>query len=313
MKRENINYLAVGTFVVVIGVLFFVLLYKITGRSDPTDEYYVYYDNVSGLKYGTAVLYEGYRVGQIELISPEQSGDGRHYKIDFNVTEGWSIPDDSVAKIVSSGLLSAVSIDIAEGLSKTMLRPGAEIGGSVQLNLFAEIGDVAADIKALLKNLNNRGTELSTEYTDLSASSLRPFIADAQTRLDRFMIKLDDSAARLQRLLGDQNQEEVASFLVNMRQASANVDGLITRSEDTRLKLNLVLENLESLVDENKDGVIQAITDLQAILDEVDDHVDAVMYHLEGSAQNMNEFSRHIRENPAALLRGQSQSEEITP
>ena len=309
MRRDNINYLAVGFFVVLVGALLLIVLYKITGRTGPTDSYHVYYDNVSGIKYGTGVLYEGFRVGQVENIVPERGADGRKYKVEFSVLQGWEIPDNSIAKIVASGLLSAVAIDISEGDSKTLLTPGAELRGEGQLSLFAAIGDVAGDLKPLMKNLNQRITELSTEYTDLSASTLRPFVQDMQTRLDEFLIKLDDSAVRLQQLLGDENQEEISQFLRNIRQASANVDGLITRIEGTRQKLDLVLANLESLVDENQEGITAAVEDLQSVLDEIDDHVDAVMYHIEGGSQNMHEFTRHLRENPGVLLRGSPPAE----
>ncbi len=309
MRRENVNYLVVGVFVILMGTLLLGVLYKITGRTGPTDTYLVYYENVSGIKYGTQVLYEGYRVGQVEDIVPERSATGRRYKVEFSVEKGWEIPNNSIAKIVASGLLSAVEIDISEGDSKTMLAPGASLGGQAQLNIFAAIGDVADDLKPLMKNLNDRITELSTEYTDLSASTLRPFVQHMQTRLDAFLLKLDDSAARLQQVLGDENQEEITQFLRNIRQASANVDGLITRIEGTRQKLNLVLANLETLVDDNQEGISDAVKDLQSVLDEIDDHIEAVMYHVEGSSQNMHEFTRHLRENPGVLLRGSPPAE----
>lgn len=57
MKRDNVNYLLVGAFVAVMLVLGFILLTAVTGRSGPTDEYRVFYDNVSGLKFGTGVYY----------------------------------------------------------------------------------------------------------------------------------------------------------------------------------------------------------------------------------------------------------------
>ena len=59
MRRDSINYLIVGCFVLTVGVAFLVVMYKITGRSGPVDHYHVYYKSVSELKYGTGVYYEG--------------------------------------------------------------------------------------------------------------------------------------------------------------------------------------------------------------------------------------------------------------
>ena len=33
-------------------------------------KYFVTYNNVSGIKYGTPVAFEGYQVGQVEIIEP---------------------------------------------------------------------------------------------------------------------------------------------------------------------------------------------------------------------------------------------------
>ena len=65
MKRENINYTVVGSFVLIIAVCFFVFLYQVTGSSGPTDKYYVTYKNVSGIKFGTPVSFGGYQIGQV--------------------------------------------------------------------------------------------------------------------------------------------------------------------------------------------------------------------------------------------------------
>ena len=65
----------------------------------------------------------------------------------FSVQEGWKIPDDSVAYIVSSGLLAAVAIDIQEGRSSTPLRPGAEIQGSQEVDLFASVSSVLSSVR----------------------------------------------------------------------------------------------------------------------------------------------------------------------
>jgi len=115
MKRENINYFAVGVFVLSMLAMFFVVLYKITGRTGPTDEYYVVYSNVTGLKYGTPVLYEGYQIGQVEKIDPVHSGGATRYQISLSVIKDWKIPSDSIAHLVTSGLISAITIDIKEG------------------------------------------------------------------------------------------------------------------------------------------------------------------------------------------------------
>ena len=114
MKRENVNYLAVGVFVLTMLILFMVVLYRITGRGGPMDSYFVFLDNVAGLNQGTPVYYEGFKVGQVEDITPDRSTGQTRYRLEISLPSGWQIPADSVARAVSSGLLSAVTIDIQD-------------------------------------------------------------------------------------------------------------------------------------------------------------------------------------------------------
>lgn len=334
MRRDNINYLAVGVFVIVMVMAMFVTLYRITGRSGPADQYHVFYSNVSGIKYGTGVFYEGYQVGQVEAVTPAPDpAGGMRYRIDFSVQQGWQIPADSVAKIIASGLLAAVSIEIDEGDSKRSLAPGDEIPGQDQVNLFSAISDIAAHfgdlsdrgIKPVLKNLDKRISELSTEYTDLSATTIRPFIDALRGRIDdeamwkdlaTSMASLRSAAEGLQGLVDEESRGHVKTILANVSSASADLDGLMTRIEETRLRMNMVLEDLDGVVIDNRDqlrttlsGASGAMEDLEYSLEEISDHIDAVMYHLEGSARNVNEFTRYIRENPGALIRGSDRTD----
>lgn len=326
MRRDNINYFAVGLFVVTMGVALLVMLYKITGRAGPTDRYYVNYSNVSGIKYGTGVFYEGYQIGQVENIEPARGADGLRYRVEFSVEKGWPIPADSVAKIVASGLLAAVSLDIEEGDSEVMLEPGSEVSGQDQVNLFAAINDVATyfkdlsegDIRPLLQNLNARITELTVEYTDLSRSTIRPLLTTVRDTLDdrelmqrlrSTVARLDDGARRLQTLLRDENQERVSGILANVHGASANLEQLIERFETTRARMDAVLEDMDALVAGSGESLEAAVADLRRSMRAIAADIETVMYHVEGSARNMHEFTRLIRENPALLISGSAQPE----
>ena len=41
MKRDNVNYLMVGSFATAMTIVLAVLLFAVSGRSGPTDSYYV--------------------------------------------------------------------------------------------------------------------------------------------------------------------------------------------------------------------------------------------------------------------------------
>ena len=95
MRSSKINYLVVGVFVLaMIGVLV-VAVALLMGRTGAVDAYHAVYRNVTGIKFGTQVIYEGYPIGQVESVQPEERDGGMVFRVDFSITQGWKIPQDS--------------------------------------------------------------------------------------------------------------------------------------------------------------------------------------------------------------------------
>lgn len=334
MKRDSINYFVVGVFVLGLLAGFFVVLYKITGTTGPSDEYYVYYNNVTGIKFGTPVLYEGYQIGQVEEITPERDRAGIQYRITMSVIDGWAIPSDSVARILKSGLLSAISIEIVEGQSSTSLESGATLEGRAAPDLFAAVNSVAAEIedlsrqsiRPLFANLDNQVDQLGTELHDLIKNSLHPMIDRLSVQLDQpelisnlqeLSSKLNQAADRMLMVMDTGNIDNINRILTNLNEASSSFNELVSRIEVTRQELDGILNNTDKLVSnvdgmvsENRDDVKKSVENLKKSLHVVSEHINAISYHLEGSSRNMHEFTRQIRENPALLISGSPQQDE---
>lgn len=334
MRREGLNYLLAGAFVLLMGALAMVVLYRVTGRTGPTDEYHVYYRNVAGLKYGTAVTYEGFKLGQVERIVPEPDQGGMRYKVVFSVSEGWRIPSDSLARIVATGLISAVSVDIEEGRSAQPLAPGSEIQGREQSNMFAVLNDVAADfqdlsqagLKPALQTFNDQLGELVREVTAVSREEVRPLLGEVRrqvtetrvlSNLNELVLRLDRSARQLELVLDEDNRKRVDSMLVNLDGASGEMRQLVTDVSETREQLHELLEKLESTVDRSRPGISTAMDDMQEAVADfktsmrvVSENVESVMYQLDGTTRNLQELTRELRDNPGSLLRNAPPAEE---
>ena len=327
MKRENINYVVVGSFVLIVVACFFVFLYQITGSSGPTDKYFATYKNVTGIKFGTPVSFEGYQIGQVEEIIPIRQDGKTNYRLVLSIQEDWPVPQDSIAKIVASGLLAAVTIDIEEGVSNTLLEPESEIESQEAANLFAAVNEVAEDIrgisrdgiKPLLDNLNNQINSISSEFTDLTKNTVKPMVekistqidkSDIVNKVDKLVSNLNQTSDNLKKVINNKNRENLASFLDSMSVISANTDELVGNLDETRKTMDAVLENVGDMVETNSNKLDSSLADLHKTLSVISTHIDAITHHLEGSSRNMHEFTRQIKENPGLLIRGSAQTEE---
>jgi len=322
MRRENINYIVVGTFVLGMTALLLVVLYHVTGRSGPADEYHVIYDNVTGMKYGTPVLYEGYQVGQVTQISPVRDQNKTQYRLDLDIEKEWKIPSDSVAAVVASGLLSAITIDIKEGTSRTMLKPGDTLKGREATSIFDTINEVATDlselskegIKPLIDNINTHINKIGNQLSNLISDDLKPMMErlddEVVTDLKELITRLNISADRLQHFLNEENQENVSQFLENVETASVSINELLDNLDGTRNALNDVLGKIDHVVDENEENIHTSISDLQRSLEVVSQNINAIVHNIEGSSRNVNELTRVVRENPSLILKSSPQPEK---
>jgi len=334
MKKDSVNYFIVGLFVLILGATLLVVLYRLTDQQGPTDRYHVYYHNVSGIKYGTIVTYEGFQVGQVEKVTPERHLNRIDYRVEISISKGWVVPSDSVAMIVTSGLISSRMIDIREGQNKIILSPGSELRGEEQIDLFATMGDVASDfhrlttegIEPTLNVFIKQVTRMTDTLEDVTSNNIKPFFETLQKNIDdpviwddtkKLLAALNHTVDNMNRFLGEENQQHISGMLKNFDGMSENMNQLTRRFEQTRREIHKTATQLNKLVVDNRDAVSKTINasrmsaeELHTTLTTVAEHIDDLMYGLEGTIRNLNEFSREIRENPSLLISSSPQNDQ---
>lgn len=330
MRNNKLNYVIVGSFVLAMlfGLIFSIAM--LTGRTGAVDNYHAVYRNVTGVKFGTQVLYEGFPIGQVEQVTPVAEGSAMSFRVDFSVTKGWRIPEDSIAKIAAPGLLSAITLSLTAGTSENTLQPGSLVAGQEAANMFAMVSSVAdqinllaqEDIKPLLNNLNpllksikqssdsfgklidGNGTLLFADLVALTGD-LGERIPRIAKDIEQVTGNINKSTQELSTLLTPKNRKQIESLIGNMDTAAANF---------TELSGNLdgLIKDLNKVVADNKGDLKESVTDIRYVTDSLARHIDSLNQNLEATSRNMNEFSRHIRQNPGLLLGGTPPRDEAT-
>ena len=300
MRNNKLNYVIVGSFVLamVFGLIFSIAM--LTGRAGATDSYYAMYKNVTGVKFGAQVLYEGYPIGQVEEVTPVSDGAAMTFRVDFTVKKGWGIPKDSIAKIAAPGLLSAITLSIKAGKSEEPLDTGSEVIGQEAANVFNVVSSVAdqvsslaeQDIRPLLKNIN-------------------PLLKSLTKASDNFGYLLEDVSTNVPKIAGD--IEVITSGMSNFltEEKRTQIEGLISKMDsaatnftDLSGNLDSSIKDLNSVVKSNKNNIGESIVDVRYVTDSLARHIDALTQNMEATSRNMYEFSRQIRQNPGLLLGG---------
>jgi phospholipid/cholesterol/gamma-HCH transport system substrate-binding protein len=308
MYKQKINYVIIGFFVTAMLAAGVGSVAVLAGRTGAVDRYYIVLDNVADVKFGTQVRYEGYPVGQVEGIVPVVEGAGMKFRVDITVQQDWRVPADSVARIGSSSFLAAKTIDIDSGESRNAVALGHRIDSAPPSDMFTTIAATAG------------------ELSELNHSSIKPLLASLQSlattleggapriteQLAAFFEGLNSTIEPLQAILAQANVEAVRNSVRNMQETTANFAALSRDLSETMVKVDSLAANLDDLVETNKGHVDQSLKDIQYTLSSVSATVDSIVHNLEGTARNMNEFSRLIRQNPGLLLDG-TPREAVSP
>jgi phospholipid/cholesterol/gamma-HCH transport system substrate-binding protein len=293
MRDDKRNYIVVGAFVIMMLAALILWIAVLSGRTGPTDDYYIVYDNVMGLKTGVEILYEGFPVGHIEDISPEEREGRRSYRVDVSVERGWPIPEDSAAEITAPGFLSGYVIDIQAGESQTLLEPGSEIQGREAEAMLAAVNSVADEVlKAIEENVRPLLASLSEGV---------PGILD---NVDGFTAELNQTVDQINAILGAANVARVAQILENLESSTGEFDRLIEGLGGTRRQVDGLIAKLDGLLAKDEGELDAAIRDLRHTLAAISRRIDSIASDLETTTRNASEFSRQIRENPGVLVRG---------
>jgi len=307
MRNPLIKYTAVGAFVSAMIVALVVVLALIAGHTGPTDEYSILLDNVSDVKFGTVVRYEGFPVGQVTAIEPEFKAGHYRFRLSIDVQEGWQFPADSVARIAASSFLAAKTVEVTGGASKDIVPPGGEIAGGPSADMFSLMADVAAHIGDVIDRV---GTTAETNITDFmgNLSDITKAIEAKTPRIASdvatFTAQLNIEMEKIDHLLSDRNIEAVGNSLASIEMASGNAADASSDLKAMGAKILDLADQVHSLVTDNRKNVDKSAANMEYVLRTVAQNIDSITNNLDGASRNMNEFSRLIRQNPGLLLSG---------
>lgn len=295
MKRDGINYVLVGAAVLAAGVLLLAALAMITGRGGATTAYFTHYRNVTGLRYGAPVFYQGYRIGQVGAIAPERDAQGTRYKVELDVRHDWPIPKDSVAHLTATGLLADVAVGISEGKDRAIAAPGAELASAENADIFSAMNELAGQISGLTRNQITPLVQTLTKRVDSITGAIDKGAPDIVAQSQRLLTRLNRVSDSIDDMLKPDNRAAIAGILANTQQITQQL-------RETQQKLDDAIGQMSAVARENRPGIRDSVTDLRAVLEALSGRMDSISQHLEAASRNFDEFSREVRKNPNRLL-----------
>jgi ABC-type transporter Mla subunit MlaD len=226
----------------------------------------------------------------------------------FSVKSDLPIKTDSHVAILSFSPLGDNHLEIKAGSAAAARAPSGALLPSdpyVGFNdLTAQINQLAPQAQELLKNLNDRVTQLK-----ITVDRINDLLNDRNRE------NVSASLAELHGMLAE-NRPEIRSTLKNVNAASAKIGPLLDQLHTTIDQTQGTLKKVDGLLDDNREDLRASViklrqslenisaltTQVQQLLDNNDENIDQILNNLRIITENLKTFTYTIKTRPSSLI-----------
>ncbi len=284
------------------------------------DRYTVRYKiSVSGLEIGAPVKYNGVRVGKVATIRVNPD-DVSQILVALDVDRSTPIKADVRATVTSVGITGLKYIDLTLGSNQARtLPPGSEIeAGESDLDFLTNKAQVISErVDLLLGQIIELTRPENIKRVDRILDDVATVTSEVRERADRVLMKAEVLVDDLDVAVREAT-ETAAALRADVARVSDAATGVLDRRlvEDITTRTSALLASVQrkvegGIVDEVLRFVRDATKKAGTLLDNVNltvvqsqDDVNRGLSQLLETIENLNDFSRMLREDPSVLLRG---------
>ena len=302
MEREA-NYLAVGSFVLlvlVMGVLF-VYWYSDSREHHDYARYEIYFDgSISGLSEGGPVRYLGVDVGRVQRIVIDPRAANR-VQVVADIDATTPISPQTLAQLSLQGVTGVLYIDLRQERETDNAR---RILAAVPSERYPVIRSEHSDLDQLLSSLpalaaqrnelGDRGAELLTDANIQSVNRIVGNLDKATAGLPRSARELDNLLASVQA-----STQEAGTLISEIHRpavsASTELLAVVQKLRATSDNLERASGKLDTFISDNRGQ-------LSGFVQQALPQVEALLRDSREAAQQIRELSSSLRENPSRLI-----------
>lgn len=266
---------------------------------NPSNTYYVLYDNVDGLTESNPVKVNGYRIGRVNSISLLQDGGDTRMLVGLEISDDLKIYESSVALLEDDGLLGGKSITLNIREGGRILNDEDTLRGEVDVALtqmirdkadpiIAEVDTTLTRVNNILGDLSGSGGQVESALSDLqeTATMLRYIVIENRRDINAITTNLKGLTDAL-------NNEEtgIKPFMVQLNQFADSLNSM--ELNQTVERANLAIANLQQITEQLQAGQ----GSLGKLLQD-----DSLYNNLNRSSADLDRLLIDMRENPGRYL-----------
>lgn len=307
------HHVLIGAFTVIIAVLavlFSLWLGKAGQHAGERHYVVVFNEAVRGLTVGSAVQYNGIKVGEVLGLSLDPN-DPAVVRARIKVQDTIPIKRDTSARLVLTGITGASVIGLSGGTPESPELPQPESGDPVIVAIPSPITQLLANSDNLMTNL----TALVMSAQQVLSSENAKRISQSLENLEQFTAALGQPAQDLAQLVpalteaSRQAEAALEQATVLIARADTLLDeqgaGTFQSVRQAMVSLEQTGNSLNQLIEENRAGLHSGVDGLRQL--------GPALHELRGTLASLQEVVRKLGDSPTNFLLGRTKIEEFEP
>jgi phospholipid/cholesterol/gamma-HCH transport system substrate-binding protein len=300
MKISNETKIGVLT---TLAVAILILCYSYLRGNDvfsSSNRFYAVYNSVDGLSVSKPVLVNGFPIGHVSDMKLQPSGKTI---VEFKIEPQYNIPDNTLAKLVSTDLLGSKAIVFEMGDHKTFAQDKDTLKADVQGSLAESLQPIQKKAEQLISKMDSSLAAINTIMNpDFQKNVDRSFlsIANSLHTLEGTTKKIDNLvAAQSGHINGILNNAEGVSS--NLKTSTAHLNAIATNVQTFSSDLS------HSNIKQTLDNANKAVAELQAAVDKINNgkgsmslliNDDHLYRNLDSATSNLNKLFIDLKAHP---------------
>ncbi|MDB5152655.1 MAG: transporter permease [Mucilaginibacter sp.] len=265
-----------------------------------SNKFYAVYKSVEGLSVSKPVLVNGFPIGRVSKMELQPNG---HTIVQFKIDPKYNIPNNTLAKLVTTDLLGTKAIVFEMGNSKNYAEDQDTLKADVQGSLAESLQPIQKKAELLITKLDSSLAAINKIMNPQFQRNVdRSFLSIANS-----LQTLEGTTKKIDNLVGSQtahingimdNAETVSD---NLKKSTSHLNGIATNFETFSNDLS------HSNIKQTLDNANKAVADLQASINKINDghgtlslllNDDKLYKNLNDASLNLNNLFIDLKAHP---------------
>ena len=183
--------------------------------------YYVIYNHIDGLLESSAVMMNGYQVGQVKEIEFSGRKNGS-LLVSFSLEGDFKIPKGTVARIVSSDIMGTKSVKLLISSSNEYYQENDTIPGTIENDLKEQVSMQVLPLKNKAEQLLSSLDSAITVVTYVFNKEARKNLSESFAHINQTILNLQETSAELNSIM-QAKSGDIRTILDNLAQITSTL------------------------------------------------------------------------------------------